>query len=297
MRELPREWGLQLRMLLALALSLLIIATALYGLVVIAIALEEEWWKGVLVILSFPAMFILVGALHGHDWSSPGGRSPSKRDTPRVKEALQPLALLAGVPMPRVEVTSHRAPLSWTTSYPWREPMLHVSTGLLDRLDDRELHAVLAHELAHMVHRDALLMTLLAGPPAYLLRGLREAAEDDPFRAAISSFILIPLLVVPAGIMLGLSRVISRARELAADRAAAVLTGSPASVAAALMKVDGSLAKLRSRDLRKVAALDAFHFVPAKPPRWFMRPWSTHPPTEARIARLERFEAAMQATV
>ncbi len=295
MRELPREWGLQLRMLVALALILLIVVAALAGLVLVAIALEEEWWKGVLGIVALPLMFMLPAVfMDSEEWASWKSRQPNRRDKERVREALERLALLAGVTVPVVEVTANRTPLSWTTSFPWREAKVHVSTGLLDRLDDRELQAVLAHELAHVVHRDALVMTLLAGPPAYLLRGLKSAFEDDIFRAVISSFIWIPFLALPAAIMLAISRVVSRARELAADRAAAVLTGSPASVAAALIKVDGSLAKLPSLDLRKAAALDAFHFVPAKPPRWFMRPWSTHPPTAARVARLQRFEAAIQ---
>ena len=134
-------------------------------------------------------------------------------------------------------VETNRAALSWTTALPRRRPSVHVTTGLLDRVGDRELQAVLAHELAHVLHRDAVLVTLLAGPPAYLMAGLRSMASEggrEWFAAILFGVFLVP----PAAVMLAIARVVSRHRELAADRAAAVLTGSPASVAAALLAVD-----------------------------------------------------------
>ena len=294
MRELPREPLLQLRMLIAGTLALLFLMFPLALAIYVAVTLPDGW-KGALAVLGMPGMFILIGMLAARQpFASWRSRKPEAADDARVRAALDRLALVAGIPSPQAEVLASRAPVSWTTAYPWKPARVHVSTGLLDRLEDRELQAVLAHELAHLVHRDALLMTLLAGPPAQLLRGIRAMFDEDPFRAVIASIGAGWLVILPAAVMLLLSRIVGRARELAADRAAAVLTGSPAAVAAALLAVDEELKGTPKLDLRRAASLDAFNFVPARPPRRLLRPWATHPPTAARVKRMQRFEAALQ---
>jgi heat shock protein HtpX len=97
---------------------------------------------------------------------------------------------------------------------------------------------VVGHEIGHVIHRDALVVTLLAGPPAYFFAGLRQMVDEDPFRGAIGGLTFLVLLGPLVFVTLLLSRLVCRHRELAADRAAALLTGSPAAVAAALMAVD-----------------------------------------------------------
>lgn len=177
---------------------------------------------------------------------------------------------------------------------PWKAPTVHVTTGLLDELDDSELHAVLAHELAHVVHRDAQLMTLVAGPSSYLLAGLRQEVHDADYGEKIWTWIYMIVLAPPAALLLAVSRIVSRNREFAADRAAALLIGSPVRVASALIAVEQRLTLMPTKDLRAVAVRDAFHFVAARPPRWWERPWATHPESTARVERLERLESAVQ---
>jgi heat shock protein HtpX len=174
-------------------------------------------------------------------------------------------------------------------------PTVHVTTALLDRVKDRELHAVLAHELGHILHRDAVLMTILAGPSTWAANAARHMIDDDPLRGtlAIVCYVLplAPVLLVSAV----LARLVSRHRELAADRAAVLLTGSAAAVAAALVAVDDELRRMPKTDLRNAQTLSCFSFVPARPPRWWLRFWATHPTVDRRLERLDRFERALQA--
>ena len=287
--ELPRELGLQIRMLLAMAISALLLAAVL----VLAgwlLLFVENGWSAVLFVAGAAA----VGAIKREGFVPRRVRQATDEDRRRTEGAIQRLALMADVPAPRVAVQRARTPLSWTTALRPSRATVHVTTGLLDRLDDPELEAVVAHELGHLVHRDAIVMTALAGPPAWFLLGIRDAINEDPFRGLVFSLTAGLLLIVPASIMLAIARIVSRHREFAADRAAALLTGSPARVVAALTAVDGELAGLPKRDLRMAYPRDSFHFVPAKRPRHVFRLWATHPRIEKRIARLERLEAGLQ---
>ena len=96
------------------------------------------------------------------------------------------------------------------------------------------------------------------------------------------------VLGIPAALMLAVSRIVSRHRELVADRTAALLTGSAASVAAALVAVRDGLGGLPEQDLRLAAPRDSLHFAPAGAQRLLLRPWATHPSFEQRLERLER---------
>jgi heat shock protein HtpX len=157
---------------------------------------------------------------------------------------------------------------------------------------------VLAHELSHIGNRDAVLMTVLAAPGVRVLRSLhvtwRHAAEQH-WTIALAAAVMCAVLAVPALVSVGVSRIVSRHRELAADRGAALLTGSPAALAAALAQLSDGLHAIPDRDLRVAAVSDVLHVVPAKPANGIARLWATHPPLEDRIHRLERLEAQLQA--
>jgi Zn-dependent protease with chaperone function len=118
-------------------------------------------------------------------------------------------------------------------------------------------------------------------------------------------WVAVRLLLVPHGWVVvmgppalasaGLCRIVSRHRELAADRGAALLTGSPAALASALRRLSDGLHAIRDKDLRVVAASDVLHVVPARPAHGIARLWATHPLLDDRIRRLERLEARLQA--
>ena len=284
--QLPRELGLQVRMIAALVLSGALLLGILATLVWLLMTVPTSWlYIGIFVGVTAWGAFSLLGAAT-LPRAVPGGDA-------RLTRAVERVALIADVPAPDCVVVKNRVPLSWTFAGPGSEPTVHVTTGMLDRLSDAELEAVAAHELAHLVHRDAAVMTLLAGPPAAVLAGLRSMLRSSG-KGPIFALCLYPVLGPPAVALMLLSRIVSRHRELAADRAAALLVGSPAAVAAALVAVDGGLARQRERDLRRAHRRDAFHFVPARQARRLARMWATHPPTERRIERMERLEAGLQ---
>jgi heat shock protein HtpX len=287
--ELPRDWGLDLRMLLTVTVAALVLLGSL-ALCVWAVFFTESGWSVVLVLA-----FTLVA---GWTMTGPARVSPPERarhlspaDGDRVRACITRLALVADVPVPRIRVVRGLAPLSWTTAVRPSKAAIHVTTELLDRLGDNELEAVLAHELAHVIHRDAMVMSLFGTLPESVLRGLALAGKD--LRSFV--FVIFPgmLFVPPAALVFVLSRNLSRHREYTADRAAALITGSPAAVAAALVAVDERLRGLSKRDLRTGAIADSLLFVPAGAPRKLPRILGTHPSVEKRLRELEQLEVAL----
>jgi heat shock protein HtpX len=213
-------------------------------------------------------------------------------DVERCQRALEPLCILAGLPEPELAVIEDEVPLSWTLA-PWgRKPRIHFTTGMLRAASEAELSAVLAHELSHIANRDAALMTVLAGVPTPLLRGATRLRGRSWWRGYFTG----AYYALPALLPLATARLFSRYRELAADRGAAVLTGSPASVQAALLHFSGTLKGIPSKDLREAATGDLFHFLPAHPQEGAgaRRIWATHPRLSKRLEQLERLEQELQ---
>jgi heat shock protein HtpX len=202
------------------------------------------------------------------------------------------LCVIGDIREPAVSIVGDRVPQSWTLAVPWRAPTLYVTTGLLDALDADELEAVLAHELSHVAHRDALVMTIAAAPGIWVLRGVTHGWRDEPFRAlfALPALALLAAVAAPFALV---ARVLSRVRERAADEGAARLTGSPAAVSAALVALSDRLAKRRRTDLRAAVPAE-LNIVPLRPAHGIARLWATHPPLDARLAALERMEARLQ---
>lgn len=246
-------------------------------------------------LLFFFLCFAAIGARASVRRTRRRGREAAGADLDRMEGLTQRLCLLADLPVPKVEVEADRLPLTWTVAVPWAAPRLHTTTGLLDVLPERELEAVIAHELSHLANRDATVMTLLAAPSTWVLRGVRQmwADRERDFRNILAIVYFGSYSVPLASLLLVSSRMVSRERELAADRGAAVLTGSPSALASALLRLTHELSRSRRRDLRTVAARDPFHLLPARraEPRGARRLWATHPRLEVRVRHLEHLEA------
>ena len=256
--------------------------------VVAWLAVAIAWWAAVIVV-----GFALDGFFVRPDRRRPARPASHPRER-KVRRLLDRLATVADMPVPRLVVQGEDAPLSWTTALPWQRPTLHVTTGLLDVCDVSELEAILAHELSHVANRDAWVMTVLAGPPSWILDGIRvywnqRHAEDAPRLATVRYAVGMVVygswsaaLALPWALT---ARAVSRHRELAADRGAALLTGSPAQVAAALRTLSESatVADLRLALLAPIPARERGGGL-----------WATHPPLHARVARLERMEEMLQ---
>jgi len=154
---------------------------------------------------------------------------------------------------------------------------------------------VLAHELAHIRHRDVIVMTVasfFASLAAFILQfGFLFGGDDDEHPGWI---VLIAVSLGVYAVSFVLMQALSRYREYAADRGAAVVTGRPSALASALLRISGAMELVPQRDLRAASELNAFFILPAHGRRSLLELLSTHPPVEKRIAALARLEADLQ---
>jgi heat shock protein HtpX len=181
-----------------------------------------------------------------------------------------------------------------------------VTTGIMRKLSAPELEAVLSHELSHVAHRDVAVMTIasflgiLAG---IVVRssiysgafggGWGRSNDRDSNAGAVILLVVLASAVVYALSFL-LTRLLSRYRELSADRAGAILIGRPSLLASALVKITGDMGRIPSRDLRAAEPLNAFFFAPALAPGFsFSTLFATHPPLDRRLEQLARLEAQL----
>src|SRR5215467_1040678 len=183
-----------------------------------------------------------------------------------------------------------------------------VTQGLLDRLNNSELEGVLAHEMSHVAHKDVAVMTIASfiGIVAALMvrfafyseifgggggRGRGGRSGNDQNTALIGLGVMVIGIVVYA-ISFLLIRLLSRYRELSADRSGALLTGQPHALASALVKVSDDIARIPTRDLRAAEPLNAFFFAPAvalqRGGMSLSTLFSTHPPLEKRLKALDQ---------
>jgi heat shock protein HtpX len=224
----------------------------------------------------------------------------------RVHGIVDRLCALANMPKPRVAIAPSKMLNAFATGRNTKTSVLVVTTGLLrSDLDDRELEAVLAHELSHVAHKDVVVMTIASfiGIIAALLvrfafyselfgGGGRGRGGNNNSNGGAIPVVLIVLVVgvVTYAISFLLIRLLSRYRELAADRSGALLTGQPSALASALQKVSGSMNAIPTKDLRTAEPLNAFYFIPAfkASEKGFTLNglFSTHPSLERRLRQL-----------
>jgi len=225
-----------------------------------------------------PLILCLVVGLGklAYDWRRSVGTSTAAAASPDLVALVARLCAVADISPPAVRIEWERQPNSWLVDVPGRPPRLHLTTGLLGLLDHDELAAVIAHELSHLVNRDALVMTSVGLPGLVLLKGGWGQGA---------------IVAVPLGFLSAiLTGALSRCRELAADRGACAITGRPSALASALIKVSDGVATMPGADLRKVALRDSFHLVATGAKTPCGRLSRTHPSLQRRLAALERLE-------
>ncbi|MFF7457273.1 zinc metalloprotease HtpX [Kitasatospora sp. NPDC008115] len=232
-----------------------------------------------------------------------GAHRVTPEQYPQLHGAVDRLCALADMPKPRVAVADNDMPNAFATGRNPRNAVVCVTTGLLRRLEPEELEGVLAHELSHVAHRDVAVMTVagflgvLAGAMTRIamyggfMGGGRNSNDSN---AAIAALVIPLVSIAVYAISFLLTRLLSRYRELAADRAAAQLTGRPSALASALTKVTGQIAAIPTKDLRRAQAYNAFYFAPALSAREAAAQlFSTHPSLEQRLAQLAKISARL----
>lgn len=230
-------------------------------------------------------------------------------EAPKLHAVVDRLCNLAGMAKPKVAIANTDMPNAFATGRNQKHAVVCVTTGILRRLDEPELEAVLAHELSHVAHRDVAVMTIasfLGIISGLLLRvlyfgalfgGMGGRGRSNNNSGGQLIIIELGALVVTAvfyAISFLLIRALSRYRELAADRSGAILIGQPRVLARALQKVTGEVGRIPTKDLRTAQAFNAFFFAPALTKGSSMgNLLSTHPSLEVRLQQLAELEAAM----
>ena len=231
-----------------------------------------------------------------------GAREVSPQEEPELHGMVDRLCALADMDKPRVAIAPADMPNAFATGRNSKNSVLVVTEGLRRRLEPDELEGVLAHELSHVAHKDVQVMTyasLLAIVAGLLVRfafysqlfgGGRRNSDQN---TALILFAIMAVSAVVYAISFLLIRLLSRYRELAADRSGAQLTGQPSKLISALTKVSNGMAQIPTQDLRAAEPLNAFYFAPAMKLNGgasLSTLFSTHPSLEKRIEQLEKIQ-------
>ena len=298
--------GLQARMGLTLFLLGLVFVAFVIALVFILIAFKV----GAGAIIFFAVILgggLAFGSLFWSDkiaLRASGAKEVSPAEAPQLHGIIDRLCALADMPKPRVAIAQADMPNAFATGRNSKNAVVCVTTGLLRRLDDKELEGVLAHEISHVAHKDVAVMTIASVVGVIAALMVRFAFYSELFGGgdrgrggnnnSQSGLLILPIMVLSMlvyAISFLLIRMLSRYRELSADRSGALLTGRPSSLASALVKVTGDMGKIPTKDLRAAEPLNAFFFAPAvalRGQQTLATLFSTHPPLQRRLDQLQK---------
>jgi heat shock protein HtpX len=276
-RRMAGTWfGLGLLYVVIGALLVTFLRSALVALVIVAAMLWAQW---------FFSDTMALAAMRA--------REVTPEEAPTLHAMVDRLCALADMPKPRIAVADTDIPNAFATGRTPSRAVVCLTTGILRRLDEKELEGVLSHELSHIAHRDVTVMTVasFAGVLAGLLTrivlwgGVGRDNRDQNAALVFMAVMVASAIVYVVSFLL--TRALSRYRELSADRSGALLTGNPSALASALQKVSGDIATIPDRDLRSVEAVSAFAFAPALTSGTSISSlFQTHPPLEARLEQL-----------
>jgi heat shock protein HtpX len=306
--------GLTARMTATMFLLGLVFVAFVAALIGILIATKQSAGLIVFVAVVFGggAAFISLFYSDKIALSAAGAREVTPQQAPELHGIVDRLCALADMDKPRVAIAPTRMPNAFATGRNSKNSVLCVTEGMLNLgLSRDELEGVLAHELSHVAHKDVQVMTVagLLGIVAGLL--VRFAFYSELFGGGrrggnnSQAAMLIPLIMLVSIVVYAVSfvliRMLSRYRELAADRSGALLTGQPSALSSALQKVSGSMSRIPNEDLRKAAPMSAFYFAPAMKLQGaggdkLANLFSTHPSLEKRIEQLAKIQAQLNDT-
>jgi heat shock protein HtpX len=231
-----------------------------------------------------------------------GAREVSPEQAPELHGMIDRLCALADMPKPRVGIADTQLPNAFATGRSPQRSVVVVTTGILRTLNAEELEGVLAHELSHVAHRDVLVMTVAssAGIVAGMLtRGAQYGAffgggRRDNNNGGLPIWLVVLLVsLVTYAVSFLLLKLLSRYRELSADRSGAYLTMKPAALASALQKITGEMNTIPDRDLRSSQPMNAFFIAPAARGVSLRTLTSTHPTLEQRLEQLAKIQAEL----
>ena len=296
-RSYGRDAGLTLRMLLTgsmLGLLYVIFAVVLFN---------------VLSVGLIPMIVIVVGLAFFQYFTSDklalaasGAKIVERDQAPELHDMIERLCALADLPKPRVAIIDSDVPNAFATGRNPKHAAVAVTRGLWQRLDPKEVEAVLAHELSHVANRDVLIMTvasffaMLAGLLTRfgLYGGMFGGGGRSRDNNAVPVWLIVLLVSVVTYVLSQiLILAISRYREFAADRGSALITGAPENLMSALQKISSDIFRIPERDLRQVETMNAFFIIPTSVKQGAQTLFQTHPPLEKRLEALAEIAREM----
>ncbi len=218
-----------------------------------------------------------------------GARIVTPQQAPQLYAMVDRLRQRAGLPMPTVAIAPHAQPNAFATGRNPEHAVVCVTQGLLETVNEAELEGVLAHELAHIQHRDMLLMTVTAtlaaaiSHLAYVAMFVGGRGDDEGGNPIAG---LLMVILAPIAAMM-IQFAIGRQREFKADAGGAQISGQPLALASALKKLDAAAHRVPMRVEPAMAPLAQVNPLAAHGSGLF-KLFSTHPSTADRVARLER---------
>ena len=282
-----RDWGLRGRM----------VATMFLLFAVYLAFIGALWSANYAMFLPLMGVFVFVQFFFSDKLAlySMGASAVDASDYPRLHRMVERLSQQADLPKPTVAVADSQVPNAFATGRSQKKSTVAVTTGLLRTLDAQELEGVLAHELAHIKNRDVMVMTIASFLSTVAFMIVRMGFWFGGGRNRQGGGFIVALLASLAVWIISflLIRALSRYREFAADRGAALITGNPGALASALRSIDGRIDKVPQRDLREQAEMNAFFIIPIKS-GFLGRLFRTHPPTDRRISRLNDLAAELE---
>jgi heat shock protein HtpX len=291
-----KDTGLQIRMtvtmfllgLVYVALIVTLLAVGANGITVAIIA------GGLAALNLFASDKLALAAM--------GARVVTPQEAPQLHAMVERLCVQADLPKPKVAVANTRMPNAFALGRSPKSATVCATTGIMELLSPAELEGVMAHELTHVANRDVLVMTLagfFATIAAYIVQfgfffGGGGSYGDDDDNPSFMVLLLVSIVVYVVSFLL--MQALSRYREFAADRGAAIITGRPSALASALQKISSGMHAIPQKDLRAAGELQAFFIFPAAKGS-ISGLFATHPPMEKRIAALARLEAQLQGQI
>jgi len=230
-----------------------------------------------------------------------GAKIVTPDQAPGLHAMVERLCIQADLPKPKIAVADTDVPNAFATGRSQKNAVVCATTGIMNILEPHELEGVMAHELTHVKNRDVMVLTIasffasIAGlitQFGFFFGGFGGNDDDNGPGFAVVLLVSFAVYVISFFLMLALSRY----REFGADRGSAIITGRPSALASALMKLSGAMQRVPDQDLRQVGRLNAFFIVPTSVKKSVSTLFMTHPPMEARIARLQQYEAQLQGT-
>jgi heat shock protein HtpX len=310
--------GLIARMGVTMFLIGLVFVAFIAALVYLLGAFSNISTGGIVFLAVAAALAVSLGSYFWSDkiaLSTSGARLVTPQDGPQAAELhgiIDRLCALADMPKPRVAIAPTDMPNAFATGRNSKVAVVCATEGLLRRLEPEEVEGVLAHEMSHVAHKDVAVMTIASFLGIIAALVVRFAFYSELFGGGRrdsndgNAALLIPLIMLASVVVYAISflliRLLSRYRELAADRSGALLTQNPSALISALTKVSRGMNQIPTQDLRAAEPLNAFYFAPAMKLSGgrgrggggggasLSALFSTHPSLDKRIEQLSKIQ-------